>query len=264
MAARGGVPFQTKTLTTAFWDTGGMADESSLVMARIMVPERKIYITGAKFWKVSKQDKIFFATVRNDIAKLFLKFKWNYFGVETNNMGHTEIESLRREYGMKIIGINTVGKLTDPKKIRRGESMSKEEIIKFYNSWVHNALADPPNVQKLGQILFLKEKTPDLQKLSGQVDNFIRKNPEGVGAVGRPKFGAEGSGHDDAVMAMLGALHIIKTRIFKNYGGGAVAHVPFTSDDYRGNTHPPRRPNDTVGSINHDKIEQDMLNNYGL
>jgi len=123
--------WQTQTLKAAFLDTGGSPDNACLTVCRVEVPARVIYVTGAMFWKLSEKDNILFATIRNDIAKLHLIHKFDLMGCETNNYGRNEIESLRREYGISMIGINTTGKITDKKKIKKGLSMDKNAIIKF-------------------------------------------------------------------------------------------------------------------------------------
>ena len=215
------------TLKSAFLDTGGTVDSACLTMCRVDIPARIIYVTGAMFWKLNEKDHVFFATIRNDIAKLHLIHHFDLLGCETNNYGRNEMESLRREYGIRMIGINTTGKITDKKKLAKGDAMDKEAIVKFTNSWRQNAIVDPMNTSKLGQIKFLKEKTPDLLQVVSELDSFVKKMPKGIGNTGRPKFGAEGTQHDDGPMSMLGNFHIIKTKIFKIYTGiGTVGVVP--------------------------------------
>jgi len=251
--------WEMRTLKAGFLDTGGTADNACFTMCRVDIPERIIYVTGAMFWKVSEKDNILFATIRSDIAKLYLMYKFDFIGCETNNYGRSEMESLRREYGIKMIGINTTGKITDKKKLQSGNSMDKEAIVRFTNSWRQNAIADPDNILKMGQIKFLKQKTPELIKVLNELDNFVRKMPEGIGSTGRPKFGAEGSGHDDGVMSMLGNFHVIKTHVFKIFTGtGTIGAVPNVE-----NRMVDRLPvlNGAVGSINADKIVETMLGN---
>lgn len=243
---------------TGFWDTGGSPDSAAFAMCRVDIPERIIYVTGAMFWKLSEKDNILFATIRSDIAKLHQIHKYGLLGCETNNYGRSEMESLRREYGIRMIGINTTGKLTDPKKIRKGLSMDKEAIIKFTNSWRQNAIVDPQNERKLGQIKFLKQKTPELQRVVSELDTFVRKDPEGIGATGRPKFGAEGSAHDDGPMAMLGNFHMIKTQIFKIFTGtGTVGAVP--NKEYRVTTKQPTAGR-AIGTLHQEAVEDTMMN----
>ena len=268
--------WQQPTKTVAFLDTGGIADDAALVMLRVIIPERLVYVTGAMFWHVSEADKINFTSIRNDIAKLYLRYKWNLFGVETNNYGRSEIESLRREYGLKVIQVNTTGRLTDPKKIRRGESMDKESIVRYYNGLVYNQRSDPDNALRLGHLIWVRRTTPDLRKLHSQVDSFIARYPEGTTVRQiRPSYGAEGSSHDDGVMGMLGALHLVRTRFFRSgAGGGAIGTVPDATgqnrygpsmgDTPRKNRHVVLRGRGAVGAIKHDAVEDTMLDNYGL
>ena len=246
-----------RTLKAGFLDTGGMVDSACFTMCRVDIPERIIYVTGAMFWKISEKDHVFFATIRNDIAKLHLIHHFDFIGCETNNYGRTEMESLRREYGIRMIGINTTGKITDVKKLRKGDAMDKEAIIKFTNSWRQNAVVDPQNTSHLGQIKFLKHKTVDLQRVVNELDSFVRKMPEGVGATGRPKFGAEGSQHDDGVMSMLGNFHVIKTKVFKIFTGtGTVGVVPNVEERMVAKQTLPG--GGAVGSINADSFYNEL------
>ncbi len=250
------------TLKAAFLDTGGTKDSACLTMCRVDIPNRIIYVTGAMFWKVSEADKVFFATIRNDIAKLHVIHHFDLMGCETNNYGRTEMESLRREYGIRMIGINTTGKITDKKKLAKGDSMDKEAIIKFTNSWRQNPLVDPQNTAKLGQIKFLKQKTADLQRVVNELDSFVEKRPEGIGATGRPKYGAEGTQHDDGPMSMLGNFHMIKTKVFKIFTGlGKVGAVP--NVETRMVAKQPLPGGGAVGNINGDHIVESILDsNY--
>lgn len=126
---------------------------------------------------------------------------------------------MKREYNIPIFGVNTTGRITDEKKQESGESMDKEAIIKLVNAWRVHAQIDPYNKRKLGQIKFPKRKTPGLIKLINQINSFIRIDPESVGSTTRPKFGAEGTQHDDGVMSMLGNVHIIITKVLQySYG----------------------------------------------
>ncbi len=247
-----------KILKAAFLDTGGTIDNACLTMCRVDIPARIIYVTGAMFWKISEVDGILFATIRNDIAKLHLINKFDLMGCETNNYGRTEMESLRREYGIRMIGINTTGKITDKKKLRKGESMDKEQIIKFTNTWRQNAMADPDNKYKMGQIKFLKQKTTELLKVVTELDSFVKKMPEGIGNTGRPKFGAEGTQHDDGPMSMLGNFHVIKTKIFKIYTGtGSVGAVQ--NKEFRVEQKIPLDGGRAIGTINQSQVEDAIL-----
>ena len=258
-----GMKFGKKLIKTGFLDTGGTADYACFTMCQVDIPNRIIYVSGAMYWKVSEKDNILFATIRNQIAELHKIHHYDLIGCETNNYGRSEMESMRREYGIKMIGITTSGKLTDEKKIKKGLTMDKEAIIKFTNVWRTNALMDKKNDFKLGQIKFLKRKTPELIKLLNEFDSFVRKDADGVGSTGRPKYGAEGNNHDDGVLSMLGNIHMIKTQIFKVFiGSGAVGAVQ--NKETRVTTKMPLPKGVQVGTVHHDSIESSMLNNYGI
>lgn len=210
-------------IDSAFLDTGGGVDFAALNMCTTNVNERKIYIRDTMFWKISEKDHITFGSIRNDIAILHQQIKFGMIGCETNNYGRGEMESLRRDYGIKMYGVNTVGKITSDQVIKKGDSMDKHAMVKFVNSWRQNAIDDPENKLKLGQIILPVKKSPQMITWMNQLDSFVRKDAEGIGATGQPKYGAEGSGHDDGIMASLGNIFMIKTKIFKIFAGtGAV------------------------------------------
>jgi len=205
-------------IDTAFLDTGGQVDFAALNMCTTDTVARKIYIRDTVFWKLSEVDHVTFASIRNDIAILHQTIHFGMMGCETNNYGRNEIESLRRDYGLKIHPFNTVGKLTSKKLIQKGITMEKNAIVKFVNSWRQNALDDPTNQMKLGQIILPKQKTEEMVRWMSQLDSFVRKDPEGF-ATGNPKYAAEGTGHDDGIMAALGNIFMIKTKIFGIFTG---------------------------------------------
>lgn len=211
-------PENKTIIDTGFLDTGGAVDFAAFNMCTTDTLARKIYIRDTMFWKLSEADHVTFASIRNDIAILHQKIHFKLIGCETNNYGRTEIESLRRDYGMRIIPFNTVAKLTSKKLIQKGMTMEKNHIVKFVNSWRQNAMDDPKNVMKLGQIVLPKTKTTEMMKWMGQLDSFVRKDPVAFGT-GNPKYAAEGSGHDDGIMAALGNIFMIKTKIFGLFGG---------------------------------------------
>jgi len=211
---------------TGFLDTGGAVDYAAFNMCTTDTFARKIYIRDTMFWKLNEKDKVTFASIRNDIAILHEKIHFSLLGCETNNYGRTEIESLRRDYGMRVIPFNTVAKLTSKILIQKGMTMEKNHIVKFVNSWRQNAINDPANVMKLGQIVLPKDKTPEMIKWMGQLDSFVRKDPDSFSGA-NPKYAAEGTGHDDGIMASLGNIFMIKTKIFGLYGGNpAVGSIP--------------------------------------
>ncbi len=211
-------------IKSGFIDPGGNPDEAAFNMCRTDVPERIIYVTDQIYWKLSEKDKVTFFSIRQDVAKLHAMNRFNILGCERNNYGRNEIESMKREYGIPIFGVNTTGKITDEKKQISGESMDKEAIVKLVNAWRVHAQIDPENKRKLGQIKFPKRKTEGLVKLISQLDSFIRVDPTTVGSTARPKFGAEGSQHDDGPMSMLGNIHLIVTKILQtSYGKRSIA-----------------------------------------
>ena len=213
-------------VSTGFLDSGGAADDAAFNYCITDVLERKIYLQDTMFWKLDSKQGVSFASIRNDIAILHNILHFKMIGAENNNYGRSEIESLKRDYGIQVHGFNTVGKITSQDIIKKGDSMDKHAIIRFVNSWRQNRLDDPQNQLKLGQIVLPEIVSGQLEKWLAQLDSFVRKEPEGIGATGQPKYGAEGSQHDDGIMSFLGNIHMIKTKIFNISGTRAVRNLP--------------------------------------
>ncbi len=250
---------QRHIVDTGFLDTGGAVDYAAFNMCTTNTIARKIYIRDTVFWKLSEKDHVTFGSIRNDIAILHQQLRFSMLGGELNNYGRTELESLRRDYGLKIHGYNTVGKLTSKKIIQKGMTMEKNSIVKFVNSWRHNAKDDPNNHLKLGQIILPKVKTPEMVRWMNQLDSFVRKNPENF-STGLPKYAAEGSGHDDGIMASLGNIHMIKTKIFGIFTGRPSVGTIHHNDNARPET---KSPPVTTGSLIVGKVDDGYLyDNY--
>lgn len=230
-------------VTTAALDTGGAHDNAALNLMRTDLRERMIYITGQAFWRLSEREGVTFAKIRNDIATVHRRFGISALAVEANNYGLSEIENLRREYRISCIKVHTAGRITSEDVIRRGDNMDKEQIVKKFNSWRQNAQMDPDNEQRLGQVRMVKSKTPELEKLMREFDNFVRVDPKGTGARANPKFGAAGRGHDDGVMSCLLNFHVVTTRVMGGWGGqNAVGGISGRTAERRRRARKGRRP----------------------
>ena len=224
----------TDLYRTAFLDPGGTLDDYFLTMTSTDVKAKKIYVTGAMHWLLNDRTGITFAKISNDIAKLHLMNKFHLIGCEINNYGRSEIQSLRREYHMKLIGINTVGKATSEKILQRGLTLDKHQMIRWTNSWRQNSFDDPDNEKCLGQVFFPVHKTPEIRKIVSELDTFIVEKPN-LGGTPNPKYHADGDQHDDGVLSLLGNLFIVKERLLRISGfdvrtvGGRPVDIPAVS-----------------------------------
>lgn len=189
-----------------FIDPGGTIDDYFLTMTQTNVRTKEIFVTGAMHWLLNDKTGITFAKIRNDIAKLHLLNHFNILGCELNNFGRSEVQSMRREYHLKMYGVNTSGKVTSEEIIRKQKTMDKHQMVRWTNSWRQD-----------GNIKFPKRKTKEIKKILSQMDSFIVEKPN-VGGTPNYKYHAEGTQHDDGVMSLLGNLFIVKEKILKISG----------------------------------------------
>lgn len=172
--------------------------QDSFAMVGVEVIDRiTIKVIGATQWKhqeydtVEKQIKIIQTSV--------VKRPFNYIGVETNNSGWHVIEALRK-LNLPITPINTVGKVTDPKTIKLGNSMAKNEIV----AWVRRKFIR-------GEITFPLKDSAGTLALKNQLPKFTRK----LSVAGNIQYSAQGKEHDDLVMAFLIACYIARRKYLK-------------------------------------------------
>jgi len=201
---------ERKYALVGFIDPGGSIDDYFLTLTRAVPRELKVYVMGAMHWRLNEAAGVDFAKIRNDIAKLHLENHFNLLGCELNNYGRAEVLQMRREYHIKMIGVNTAAKVTSEQVIRKGKTMDKHQMIRWLNSW-----------RQQGRIVFPKQKTPEIQKILNQIDNYVvRRQPQSGRFIYEADEGNKQSGerHDDGVASLLGNLFIIKQKIFKITG----------------------------------------------
>jgi len=193
-----------------FIDPGGSLDDYFLTLTRVVPRQLKIYVIGAMHWRLNEQAGVDFAKIRNDIAKLHMQNHFNLLGCELNNYGRAEVLQMRREYHIKMIGVNTAAKVTSETVIRKGKTMDKHQMIRWLNSW-----------RQQGRIVFPKTRTPELQKIINQVENYVvKRQPMSGRYIYEADEGNKQSGerHDDGVASLLGNLFIVKEKIFRISG----------------------------------------------
>lgn len=135
-------------------------------------------------------------TVEADVAGLHEKARWNVIAVEQNNTGEHVIEALRRTHGLPVRPVITAGKVTDPKKIRRGGTMSKPDMV----YWILRA-------KQRHLLKFPRDaRNADLLELQRQISIFS----EHITEAGSASYYAPGTEKDDGVMSFMLCCHVAR------------------------------------------------------
>jgi len=181
-------------------------------LVAIQTDRKNIYIVGAATWLhkdyTDVEQEIF------QIHKTVALKPFDYIGVEVNNSGPHVYESLRN-MGLPVIPINTVGKITDPKKIRLGNSMIKNDMV----HWLQRMIQDD-------KLFFPDVDSPGTLKLKHQLPQFSRK----ITQAGNLSYSAQGSEHDDLVMALLVACYIARRKYLGMKGEFAIASAHYKKE----------------------------------
>lgn len=133
--------------------------------------------------------------VEKTIAILHQKAKFNYIILELNNTGHHVLEVLRNQYHLPVLAVTTTKDVTDEEKKRSHQIMDKNEMVRLMMHWFQD-----------GTIVFPRNTNQELDELKRQLSIFSEIKTES----GRVSYRAEGSEHDDLVMALMLCLHHLK------------------------------------------------------
>lgn len=179
-------------------DPGRFNDGFAFVLTRLEKLERdwKIYVLGAKGWKGEQ-----YPVVESELAQIHTKKSLDFFVVEQNNTGINVIESLRLRYGIPVRSVVSSNRIKSAQVIRKGQTMDKFEM----RAWIEEQ-------RQFGRILFPKQKTDGIKQLESQLASFVRK----VTKSGTVTYSAEGSQHDDFVMALMVNLFFIRRKLLKD------------------------------------------------
>lgn len=163
-----------------------------------------IYIIGANEWKLHED----YQDVEEQVRKLhtiIVKRPFDWIAVETNNSGWHVVEALRK-LQLPILPINTSKNIKDPKKIKLGNTMDKNDMVR----WVKRLIqADPPRLH------FPTEHTTGTLSLWNQMPKMTRKITES----GNVSYSAQGREHDDLVMALIIACYVARRKYMKGFSG---------------------------------------------
>jgi len=170
-----------------------------------------MYIIGAAQWLHKDYED-----VEAEVAvihKTTVRRPFNYIAVETNNSGLHVVSQLRRVHHLPILPINTVGKVTDPKKILEGNSMAKNDMVQWLQRVIQNTVNHKPTTPHL-YFPDAANSSPGVEKLRNQLPKFTRKLTD----AGNLSYSAQGREHDDLVMALLLAAYVARTKYLRGSG----------------------------------------------
>ena len=195
--------------TIAGIDPGKQHD--SFALCAIQTDRKSIFVVGAAQWLhkdyTDVEQEIF------QLHKVISKKPFDHIGVEVNNSGPQVYESLRN-MGLPVIPINTIAKITDPKKILKGNSMIKNDMV----HWLKRMIQDD-------KIFFPDIDSPGTLSLKHQLPQFSRK----ITKSGNLSYSAQGSEHDDLVMALLVACYIARRKYLGSKGEFGIAGANYKS-----------------------------------
>lgn len=162
-------------------DSGKSRDSSALVGIR--VEENKVKILNAKRWRGRN-----YLDVEAEIAAIHRKAPFNFYMVEMNSVGVHVFEVLKYKYNLPAFSVTTSKDIKDPKKITSDKTMDKNLMVKIMLEW----FADET-------LIFPAESNPELDELKRQLSIFAEHKTNS----GTIAYYAEGSEHDDLVMALM-------------------------------------------------------------
>lgn len=138
---------------------------------------------GAKRWQGRA-----YLEVEREIHLIDAKTPFDYYVVERNNTGEHVIEVLKTQYSLPIVPVTTSRDIKDEKKIFSPKVMDKIDMVRYMLIMFND-----------GRIVFPKEPKGEVMELMRQLSIFSEKKTE----TGKVTYQAEGSEHDDLVMALM-------------------------------------------------------------
>lgn len=184
-----------QTLKIRSFDPGKHQDTFAMIEFKIDIRTQTVIISGAFGWKHDNYTKC-----EKDISEIHKKDPADFYVCEQNNTGTHVIDSLQNIFHIPVTGINT-GRTTNEKTKKKGKTMDKDDIVKSVKA-----------LKKLGKLKIVKTTSPGLKTFVKQLNSFIKKMTPG----GKITYAAEGTGHDDFVMAFLVGMHYILHNFIKS------------------------------------------------
>ena len=178
-------------------DSGKLRDSFAFVGTE--VKHDNVYVLGVKTWLGRN-----YLDVENLIADIHSTKPFNYYSVEINNTGEHVYEELKyRHHIPNVIPIFTTREVKDQSKINTGRVMPKNQMVLWLARMFQN-----------NRIKFPKNTNKHIEELKRQISNFS----EHITEAGQVSYRADGSEHDDTVMALMLACFIGRNFI-KDYDG---------------------------------------------
>lgn len=133
--------------------------------------------------------------VEEEIDKLHRMFGYDYYLLEVNNTGQHVYEVLVSKYNIPVIPVTTTKDIKDQNKVHDYKLMDKNEMVRYM---IH--------LFQERKILFPKNDNQETLELKRQLSIFSEVKTES----GTVSYRAEGTEHDDLVMALMLALHYFR------------------------------------------------------
>ena len=161
---------------------------------------------GAKRWLGRA-----YLQVEKELYKIDEKTPFDYYIVERNNTGEHVIEVLRYQYSLPVIAVTTVSNIKDEKKVFSPKVMDKIEMVRYMLIMFND-----------GRIVFPRNPQGEVKELLRQLSIFAEHKTEGTGRV---SYQAEGSEHDDLVMALMLACFYARMFVDKGVDARHIHHA---------------------------------------
>lgn len=143
-----------------------------------------------------------YSVMENYMATIHARNPVTHVVVEKNNVGIHVIESLQDIHHLPVFAINTVNKITDPKKILSARSMPKIEHAEWLQKFIEN-----------GNLKYPIKNTPGHVVLRSQISKITKKYT----MTGGISYSTDGTEPDDMWMMLMVGTYVIR-KLF--LGGG--------------------------------------------
>ena len=168
-------------------DSGKQRD--SFAFVGIEIKNNDIYVLGDKTWIQRK-----YIEVENLIANIHDTKPFDFYVVEVNNTGEHVYEELKYRHKIpNVIPVFTTATVKDQMKIATGKAMPKNQMVIYMARMFQD-----------NRIKFPSKTNKHIEELKRQISNFA----EHITEAGNASYYAEGTEHDDTVMALMLAIFI--------------------------------------------------------